>query len=65
MEDMKRFDENIDRLMETLLNLDVDSDEWTRVAEERRKLLIQRIRLKPELKILLSEELHHLLEEKD
>lgn len=63
MEDMKRLDENIDRLMETLLNLDVDSEEWMRVAEERRKLLIQRIRLKPELKILLSEDQHHLLED--
>lgn len=59
---LQEIEREVDRLMHVLFELDVEGEEWMRVAEERRVLLLERIRLKPELKILLREEFHPLVE---
>ena len=59
---MSELDDKIDALGQQLLQLDVDSEEWTIVAEERRVLLLQRIRENHELKLLLREEFHSLVD---
>ena len=55
--------EELERLQAVLHTLDVDGDEWMKVAQERRCLLLERIRLRPELKVLLRPEFHPLVEE--
>jgi len=59
---LEEIEKEVGRLMQVLLGLDVGGDEWMRVAEERRILLLERIRLKPELKVLLREEFHPLVD---
>jgi len=58
----EEIQQELDRLQDVLHSLDVNSEEWMQVAQERRELLIDRIRIKPELKILLRPEFHHLVE---
>lgn len=52
----EEIQQELDRLQDVLHSLDVNSEEWMQVAQERRQLLIERIRIQPELKILLRPE---------
>lgn len=58
----EELDQVIEDKKEILLSLDPGGEEWMRVCQERRELLLERIRLHPEWRVLLRPEFHTLVD---